>query len=124
MWMSAGSGASAELRRLLSTERPVLVPGAHDALSAMVIDNSGFSAVYCSGLGSALSLVGVPDVGLMTETETVFALRYIVDAVKIPVIGDGADGFGNAINTMRTVRDFIRAGVAGMHIDDQLAPSR
>jgi 2-methylisocitrate lyase-like PEP mutase family enzyme len=90
----------------------------------MVIDNSGFSAVYCSGLGSALSLVGVPDVGLMTETETVFALRYIVDAVKVPVIGDGADGFGNAINTMRTVRDFIRAGVAGMHIDDQVAPSR
>ena len=124
MWNQETGKPSSRLRALMARERPLLVPGAHDALSAKIVETAGFNSVYCSSLGTALSLVGLPDTGLTTESEMVLAVRYIADAVTIPVIADAADGFGNAINVMRTVRDFIKAGAAAVHIDDQAPPSR
>jgi 2-methylisocitrate lyase-like PEP mutase family enzyme len=100
------------------------VPGCHDALSAKVIEACGFEAIQISGYGLAASLLGKPDVGLLTLDEIVMITRYITRAVAIPVIADADTGFGNAINVMRTVEDFIGAGAAAIHIEDQVAPKR
>ena len=80
--------------------------------------------VGVSGYGVSASLIGQPDVGLTTCSEIVMVSGYVVDAVKVPVIADADTGFGNAINTMRTTEQFIKAGVAGIHIEDQVAPKR
>jgi 2-methylisocitrate lyase-like PEP mutase family enzyme len=124
MWDPTTERASTRLRALITRERPLLVPGAHDAMSAKVVERAGFDAVYGSSLGTALSLVGLPDTGLVTATEVNLAARYAADAVSIPLIADAGDGYGDAINAMRTTRDFIAAGVAGIHLDDQRFPSR
>jgi len=124
MWEIAGERQSVRLRALMAGERPLLIPGAYDALSARIAERVGFGAVYLSSLGTALSLVGLPDAGLTTATEMVETARRVADAVGVPVIADADDGYGNAINVMRTVRDCIASGVGGVHIDDQLAPVR
>jgi 2-methylisocitrate lyase-like PEP mutase family enzyme len=114
----------ARLRDLLSWQPPVLAPGAYDALSARLVEAAGFPAVYMTGFGVAGSLLGRPDVGLATMTEMVDAARRIVSAVGVPVIADADTGYGNALNVIRTVREYERAGVAGIHLEDQVAPKR
>jgi carboxyvinyl-carboxyphosphonate phosphorylmutase len=102
----------------------VLAPGAYDALSARLVEQAGFDVVYMTGFGSAAGLLGRPDVGLLTATEMVDNARRIVAAVDIPVIADADTGYGNPINVIRTVQDYERAGIAGIHIEDQVMPKR
>jgi len=113
-----------ELRSLLRGGKTLVKPGAYNALSAMIIEKAGFQCCGVTGYGVSASLLGKPDVGLITLDEIVMITRYIARAVKIPVIADADTGFGNAINVMRTVEDFITAGAAAIHIEDQVAPKR
>jgi 2-methylisocitrate lyase-like PEP mutase family enzyme len=114
----------ARLRELLRGRRTLVKPGAFNALSAMIIEKAGFPCCGVTGYGVSASLLGKPDVGLVTLNEIVMMTRYIAAAVSIPVIADADTGFGNAINVMRTVEDFLGAGAAAIHIEDQVAPKR
>jgi carboxyvinyl-carboxyphosphonate phosphorylmutase len=112
------------LRTLLAGPDPVLAPGAYDALSARLIEAAGFPVVYMTGFGTAASLLGRPDVGLLTMSEMVDNARRIVQAVNVPVIADADTGYGNPLNVIRTVQEYEQAGVAGIHIEDQIAPKK
>ncbi|MBM4315095.1 MAG: isocitrate lyase/PEP mutase family protein [Deltaproteobacteria bacterium] len=112
------------LRALLKKGDTLFVPGCYNAMSARVLDHVGFPAIYMSGYGTSLSLLGMPDAGLATMTEMLLNARYIANAVSVPVIADADTGYGNAINVMRCVREYIGTGVAGIHIEDQVAPKR
>jgi len=112
------------LRDLLAAPEPILAPGAYDALSARLIEAAGFPAVYMTGFGASASYLGRPDVGLMTMAEMVDQARRIVQAVGVPVIADADTGYGNPINVIRTVQAYENAGVAAIHIEDQVAPKR
>src|SRR5215471_10579426 len=116
--------SAASLRKLLEENEPILAPGAYDALSARLIEAAGFSAVYMTGFGTSASLLGRPDVGLLGMSEMVDNARRIVEAVEVPVIADADTGYGNAINVIRTVQAYERAGVAAIHIEDQVSPKR
>jgi 2,3-dimethylmalate lyase len=115
--------ATARLRQLLSGNKLVLGGGAHDALSARIVEQVGYPLCVVTGAGVSMCR-GYPDVGLLTMEETVDNARYIAEAVDIPVVCDADNGYGNAINAMRTVRAFEQAGVAGIHIEDQVWPKR
>jgi len=104
-----------KFRALLGRAGLTVVPGAHDALTARLIETKGFEAVYMSGAGTANALAGLPDNGLVTAGETVMNARYLADAVSIPLIVDADTGYGNAVNVVRTVRDLDRAGAACVH---------
>jgi carboxyvinyl-carboxyphosphonate phosphorylmutase len=112
------------LRELLSRPEPLLAPGAYDALSARLVEQAGFDVVYMTGFGSTASLIGRPDVGLLTGTEMVDNARRIAAAVDVPVIADADTGYGNAINVLRTVQLYEQAGVAGIHLEDQVMPKK
>lgn len=112
------------LRRLIQRKRLLVAPGAFDALSAKLIEAVGFKAVYMSGFGTAASIYGVPDIGLLTLTEMVGNAKRISDAVGIPVIADADTGYGNHLNVIRTIEEYEKAGVAGIHIEDQVSPKR
>jgi carboxyvinyl-carboxyphosphonate phosphorylmutase len=112
------------LRELINAPEILVAPGTYDPLMAKIIAHAGFDAVYMTGAGVAHSTLGLPDVGLTTMTEMVERARRIVDASELPVIADADTGYGNAINVMRTVREYERAGVAGIHIEDQDMPKR
>jgi methylisocitrate lyase len=111
-------------KALLKEKEYLLVPGAFNALVARMIEDHGFDAVYCTGGGLCTSLLGIPDIGLMTLTEFAQTVGHISSAVDIPVISDADTGFGNAINVIRTVREFEKAGVSGIHIEDQVMAKR
>ena len=119
-----GSGRALGLRALLDSAGMVLAPGCFDALGARLVEEAGFGAAYMTGSGSAASRLGRPDVGLMTLPEMVDNARRIAQAVDIPVIADTDTGYGNAINVIRTVHDYEAAGVAAIHIEDQVMPKR
>lgn len=112
------------LRKLLSQPGLLIVPGAADALTAHLIEDSGFSAVYASGAGIANVQFALPDIGLLTMTEMIEPIRRIVDAVDIPIIADADTGYGNAVNVTRTTRLFEDAGVAAMQLEDQVTPKK
>jgi 2-methylisocitrate lyase-like PEP mutase family enzyme len=112
------------LRELLRSGRSLVVPGCYNALSARILAEVGFPAVYMTGYGTSLSLLGMPDAGLATMTEMHLNARYIAGAVSVPVIADADNGYGNAINVIRTVREYVGTGVAGIHIEDQAIPTR
>jgi 2-methylisocitrate lyase-like PEP mutase family enzyme len=112
------------LRALLTEPGPLVAPGAYDALSARLVELAGFSAVYMTGFGTTAGLIGRPDVGLLTATEMVDTARRIAAAVGVPVIADGDTGYGNAINVVRTVRDYERAGIAAIQLEDQVTPKK
>ena len=112
------------LRDLLAKKELLIAPAAYDALSARIIEQAGFKLMGVSGYGISATMLGKPDVGLTTLTEVINVVRNIVSVVKIPVFCDVDTGFGNAINVMRTTEEFIRAGVAGFHMEDQVAPKR
>jgi 2,3-dimethylmalate lyase len=102
----------------------VLAPGCYDALGARLVQEAGFSAAYMTGFGSAASRLGRPDVGLLSMSEMVDNARRIVDAVDIPVVADADTGYGNSINVIRTVREYEAAGVAAIHLEDQVMPKK
>ena len=112
-----------KLRQLIRREEYTIVPGAYDPMTARLVELAGFEAVYITGGGLSRSQ-GYPDLGLLTMTENVQILSRIVDAVEIPVIADMDNGYGNAINVIRSMREFERAGIAGFHIEDQVAPKK
>jgi len=112
------------LRDILAREEAVLVPGAYDALSAKILKQAGFEVIYMTGSGVTASVIGMPDVGLLTMTEMVNQAHNIVNATDLPVLCDADTGYGNALNVIRTVREYERAGVAGIHIEDQVAPKK
>ncbi|MBI4579601.1 MAG: isocitrate lyase/PEP mutase family protein [Planctomycetes bacterium] len=116
--------ATTQLKHMLAERKALVVPGCHDALSARLVEKAGFRAIQASGFGIAASLLGRPDVGLATLTEMVDQTRRMVDAVTIPVMADGDTGNGNAINVIRTVRDYENAGCAGINLEDQVFPKR
>src|SRR5262252_8503686 len=111
------------LRRLLERSGGVLAAGAHDALSAKLAEEAGFDAIWASGFGIS-AVQAVPDANILTLTETLDAVRRIVDAVGIPVVADCDNGYGNAINVMRTASEFERAGAGGICIEDNEFPKR
>ena len=115
---------STRLRELIKAGPTLFVPGCYNAMSARVLENVGFGALYMSGYGTSLSLTGLPDAGLVTMTEVITNARYIAQAVNVPVIADADNGYGNALNVIRTVREFIAAGIAGIHLEDQVSPKR
>jgi carboxyvinyl-carboxyphosphonate phosphorylmutase len=102
----------------------VLAPGVYDALGARLVEEAGFDAVYMTGFGTAASLLGRPDVGLATMNEMVDNAHRIARACALPVIADADTGYGNAINVVRTVQEYEAAGVAGIHLEDQVAPKK
>jgi 2-methylisocitrate lyase-like PEP mutase family enzyme len=112
------------LRALLAAHKPLVIPGCFNALSARILEEAGFEAVYMSGYGTSLNLLGLPDAGLATLTEMALNAKLIAAAVRVPVIADADTGFGNAINVVRTIEEYIRGGLAGLHIEDQVAPKR
>jgi carboxyvinyl-carboxyphosphonate phosphorylmutase len=114
----------ARLRELLGSGEPILAPGVYDALGARLVEEAGFAAVYMTGFGTAASMLGRPDVGLLTMSEMVANARAIAGACGLPVIADADTGYGNAINVVRTVQEYEQAGVAAIHIEDQVAPKR
>jgi len=111
-------------RQLLGARRTIVAPGCYNALSAKILDTVGFPALYMTGYGTSLSLLGMPDAGLTTMTEMHANARYIANAVNVPVIADADNGYGNAINVIRTVREYIQTGVAAIHLEDQIIPKR
>lgn len=117
------SGAATQLRALLAGDDLIVAPGVADGLSARLVERAGFPAVYASG-GAIARSMALPDLGLLSMSEVVGRLRLIVDAVGIPVIADADDGYGNALNVRRTVAAFEQAGVAALHLEDQLSPKR
>ncbi|MCP3989705.1 MAG: methylisocitrate lyase [Actinomycetia bacterium] len=119
-----GLSPGARFRELLSEPGIVVAPGAYDAITALVIARNGFPAVYMTGAGTVNAHLGIPDIALGTLTELVENAARIADVVDLPVICDADTGFGNALNVMRTVRAYERAGVAGIHLEDQESPKR
>ncbi len=112
------------LRQMLNERKALPVPGAHDVISAKLIEKTGFKALQVSGFGLAATLLGLPDMAFISFTEVLEFTRNIVDAVNIPVMADADTGYGNAINAMRVTEKFILAGAAGMNIEDQVFPKR
>jgi isocitrate lyase len=113
-----------QLREKLAQKKFLFTPGITTPLHAMVVERAGFDYVYTGGYDVSLTLLGLPDVGLITETEMLTNARHIARSVSLPVIADTDTGYGNAINVMRTVRDFEAAGLAAIHIEDQVHPKR
>jgi 2-methylisocitrate lyase-like PEP mutase family enzyme len=111
------------LRNLIRGHGYTMAPGAYDTLTARLVEQAGFEAVYLTGGGYSRAN-GYPDLGLLTLSENVRFIGLTVEAVGIPVIADADTGYGNAINVIRTVREYEKAGVAGFHIEDQLAPKK
>jgi 2,3-dimethylmalate lyase len=112
------------LRALLAAGEPVLAPGCYDALGARLVEEAGFDAVYMTGFGTAAGRLGRPDVGLLSLPEMIDNARRIAGAVSLPVIADADTGYGNAINVVRTVREYEAAGVAAIHLEDQILPKK
>ena len=117
-------GGPARLRALLESAETIVAPGAFDPLAARLVEEAGFPAVYMTGFGTSAALLGRPDVGLLTMTEMAGNAARIAGCVDIPVIADADTGYGNALNVIRTVGTYEAAGVAGIHIEDQVAPKK
>jgi 2,3-dimethylmalate lyase len=114
----------ASLRERFEAGEMVLAPGCYDALGARLIEEAGFPAAYMTGFGSAASRLGRPDIGLMSMPEMVDNARRIVSAIAIPVVADADTGYGNSINVIRTVQEYEAAGVAAIHLEDQVMPKK
>ena len=113
-----------QLRKLLAQPGCVVAPGVADAFAARLVKLEGFKALYMTGFGTSLTRLGMPDVGLLTASEMIDNASRIADAAELPLIADADTGYGNPINTRRTIRDYEKAGVAGVHIEDQAWPKR
>jgi 2-methylisocitrate lyase-like PEP mutase family enzyme len=114
----------ATLRQLVNRKNGLVVPGAYDGVSARLVERSGFPAVYMTGYGTSASRLGLPDLGYAGLAEMADHARNLAAAVGIPLIADADTGYGNALSVRRTVQTYEAAGVAGLHIEDQVAPKR
>lgn len=112
------------VRRFLSEQGQLLMPGVFDTLSAKIAARAGFEVVFITGYSLSATLLGEPDFGLLTQTEVVNAAQRICSVLDTPVIVDADTGYGNAVNVVRTVQDLTRAGAAGMFLEDQVWPKR
>ncbi len=112
------------LRDQLRQPGIIVAPGAYDCLTAKLIEREGFSAVYMTGGGTAVTRVGQPDLGFTTMTEMIASASAITSTISVPLIADADTGYGGALNTYRTVREYEKAGVAALHIEDQAFPKR
>lgn len=110
--------ATTTLRQMLQAPGIVVAPGAYDGLSARLVERQGFEAVYMTGAGTAASVLGQPDLGLTTLGEMTTHAANIAGCVSVPVIADADTGYGNPLNVIRTVREYERAGVAGIHLEE------
>ena len=110
-------------QQLLKRDKLLVAPGCFDGLSARLVEEAGFEAVYLSG-GAVARSMGIPDIGLVTMSEVIERAAQVVSAVRIPVIADADTGYGNAVNLVRAIREFERTGVAAIHIEDQITPKR
>jgi 2-methylisocitrate lyase-like PEP mutase family enzyme len=115
--------ATSRLRALLRAGRTIVAPGAFDGLSARLVEQAGFSAVYASG-GAIARSAGIPDIGLVSPDEIVHRLATMVEVVGVPIIADADTGYGNALNAQRAARAFERSGVAAFHLEDQTFPKK
>jgi 2-methylisocitrate lyase-like PEP mutase family enzyme len=111
------------LKQFFKRDRLLVAPGCFDGLSARLVEEAGFEAAYLSG-GALARSMGIPDIGLVTMSEVIERAAQVVAAVKIPIIADADTGYGNAVNLVRTIREFERTGVAAIHIEDQITPKR
>ncbi len=118
------ASAAARFKQLIHGRTIVQAPSVYDCLSAKIAQLEGFPAIHMGGSASSASVIGMPDLGFMTLTEMVEHARNIVAAVNIPVLVDADTGHGNALNVMRTVREFERAGAAALHLEDQAMPKK
>jgi ABC-type uncharacterized transport system permease subunit len=118
------SGGRRALRQLVERRQGLVVPGAYDAVSARLIEQAGFLAVYMTGFGVSASRLGLPDLGFAGLAEMVDQARNLASAVSIPLIADADTGYGNALQVRRTVQQYELAGVAGLHVEDQVTPKR
>lgn len=118
------SAKPSSLRRLLQPGAGVVIPGAANALAARLVQAAGFPVVYLSGAGVANTLLGMPDMGLVSVSEMADQVAAVREAVQIPLVADGDTGFGNALNLVRTVRLFERAGANAIQLEDQVFPKR
>jgi len=112
------------LRDLIERDDPLLCPGIHDPLSAAVADEVGFEALYMTGYGTSLSKTGYPDAGLVTMPEMIENANNVQERVDVPLIADCDNGYGGVANVVRTVREYVKTGVGGIHIEDQAFPKR
>jgi len=113
-----------DLSSLLRSRRIIVAPGAYDAFSARMIEHYGFPAVYLTGYGTTASRLARPDIGFITLNDMCSTVRGICQVVRVPLIADAESGFGNAVNLVRTVREYERAGAAAIHLEDQIVPKR
>ncbi|MEN3353678.1 MAG: hypothetical protein V7640_1836, partial [Betaproteobacteria bacterium] len=111
------------LKQLISKPGYIIVPGAYDTLTARLVQVAGFEAVYLTGGGYSRAN-GYPDIGLLTMSEILPCIARTVDSVEIPVIADMDTGYGNAVNVVRSVREYERTGVAAFHLEDQISPKK
>src|ERR1700726_3439179 len=116
--------ATGRLRELLQAPGVCRSLGAHDVFCARLIEAAGLETVFIGGFGTSASLLGLPDVGFITLTEMADAVRRMAQRVSIPVVADGDTGYGDLHNVVRTVREFERAGAAGILLEDQVTPKR
>ncbi len=112
------------LRDRLAQDTPLLAPGAYDALSALLIEQAGFEAIYLSGASIAYTQLGRPDIGLVSFDHVADVVGRVAERVKLPLIVDGDTGFGNAVNVQRTVRIFERMGASAIQLEDQTFPKK
>jgi len=112
------------LKKRLSLDEILVVPGGYDAFTARLIESSGFEAVYLSGAGVSYTTLGQPDTGLITQTQMLERIRDIAHAISIPLIADGDTGYGNAVNVVQTVQLFEHAGAVAIQLEDQQFPKR
>ncbi len=112
------------LRALLATGQIIMAPGAPDALAARIVAAAGFPAIYMTGFGATASRLGMPDIGLLGQTEMTTHARDMARAVAIPIIADADTGYGGPANIARTVEEYDQAGVAAIHLEDQMEPKR
>ncbi len=122
--LGSGAAGGSRLTELIDAGEMVLAPGCYDALGARLIEEAGFPAVYMTGFGTSAGRLGRPDVGLLTLPEMVDNARRLVQAVAVPVIADADTGYGNPLNVIRTVHEYAAAGVAAIHIEDQVMPKK
>lgn len=117
-------GRNAALRQQLAAPDVLVAPGAYDCIGARLIEQAGFRALYLTGSGMSMSALGAPDVGLMSFSEVLDRAARVADVVSIPVIVDADTGYGGPLNVIRTVREFERAGISGIQIEDQSWPKK
>jgi methylisocitrate lyase len=115
---------STRLRAMLNEPEIIVLPGAYDALTAKLAERAGFNACFTTGFGFAATVLGVPDYGLLTMSETMDRVRHIVRAISVPLVADMDTGYGNPLNVIRTVRECVALGVAGIILEDQEWPKK